>query len=295
VSPRIITIPEADGTSITIQSLVNQIRDWEDEQANLSYPYLLIASGKEVLDESTKVGITAVLINTKLKFADRTSPTDCDIYGGNLVAVDVDGYPINAVEYAENVTVTIAKSSSATLVETGTSGLTEEESIQLLSITNKPTLTQIESSSILAKENTVSSRASQSSVDSKPSLTQIESSLILAKEASFIETQAQISEVQYQASDIQDTVDPIKSKTDNIPDIPADEVSVQSIIEAIGSPESTVFEHLGSIQTKTNALPATPADESTLTGIKGSGWTDETLKTIKELVESIKKGRISVR
>jgi len=118
VSPRIITIPEADGTEITIQSLVNQIRDWEDEQANLSYPYLLMATGKEVLDASTKVGITATLVNAKVKFADRSSPTDCDIYGGNLVAIDSNGDPMNAIQYAENVTVTMTKSSSATMSQT---------------------------------------------------------------------------------------------------------------------------------------------------------------------------------
>ena len=118
VSPRIITIPEADGTEITIQSLVNQIRDWEDEQVNLCYPSILSASGKETLDASTKVGITATLINAKVKFADRTSPTDCDIYGGNLVAIDEYGDPMNAIQYAENVTVTMTKSSSATMSQT---------------------------------------------------------------------------------------------------------------------------------------------------------------------------------
>ena len=116
VSPRIITIPEVDGDSITIQSLVNQIRNWEDNQANLSYPSLLSATGKDILDSETLVGITACLINAKLKFADRTSPTDCDIYGGNLVALDANGVPMNAIQYADNVTVTMAKSSSATLV-----------------------------------------------------------------------------------------------------------------------------------------------------------------------------------
>ncbi len=117
VSPRIITIPEADGTEITVQSLVNQIRAWEDDQVNLCYPSLLSASGKDVLDSETLVGITARLENTKVKFAARASPTDCDIYGGNLVAVDANGLPINPIEYAANVTVTLAKSSSAVLVQ----------------------------------------------------------------------------------------------------------------------------------------------------------------------------------
>lgn len=116
VSPRIITIPEADGESITIQSLVNQIRDWEDDQTNLCYPKLLSASGKESLGGDVYVGITAVLENAKLKFADRTSPTDCDVLGGNLVAIDEYGNPTNPIQHSANVTVTVSKSSSATMV-----------------------------------------------------------------------------------------------------------------------------------------------------------------------------------
>jgi hypothetical protein len=46
-----------------------------------------------------------------------------------------------------------------------------------------PTLAQIEASTILAKESTVQTRATQASVDIKPTLAQIEASTILAKEA----------------------------------------------------------------------------------------------------------------
>src|SRR3990167_980776 len=119
VSPRIITVPEADGIEITIQSLVNQIRNWEDNQANLSYPSLLSASGKEDLGGSVLVGITAKLENAKLKFADRAYPTDCNVAGGNLVAVDENGDSVNPIEYSTNVTVTVARSTSAALVEGG--------------------------------------------------------------------------------------------------------------------------------------------------------------------------------
>ena len=47
----------------------------------------------------------------------------------------------------------------------------------------RPTLVQIEASSVLAKEATLGTRASQASVDQKPTLTQIEASGVLAKEA----------------------------------------------------------------------------------------------------------------
>lgn len=127
-------IPEADGDIITIQSMVNQIRTWEDNQVNLSYPRLLLATGKEDLGSGTKVGITAVLENARIKFAERGSPTVCSVSGGNLVAIDGNGDPMNPIEYAENVTVTLAQSSSTTQIETGTSGLTQEESTELLTL-----------------------------------------------------------------------------------------------------------------------------------------------------------------
>uniref|UniRef100_A0A6H1ZZC4 Uncharacterized protein n=1 Tax=viral metagenome TaxID=1070528 RepID=A0A6H1ZZC4_9ZZZZ len=137
VSPRIITVPEADGDSITIQSLVNQIRAWEDDQINLSYPKLLSAGGKDDLGEGVFVGITATLENAKLKFAARTSPTVCTIGGGNLVALDSYGEPMSPVEFSDNVAVIISQSSSGTIVSTGVSGLTSEESTKLMGALSK--------------------------------------------------------------------------------------------------------------------------------------------------------------
>ena len=120
VSPRIITIPEADGESITIQSLVNQIRNWEDSQANLAYPSLLSASGKEDLGGGTLVGITASLENTKLKFEARGVPTTCYVGGGNLVAVDENGNSMFPISPSTNVTVQLTQSSSATMIQSDT-------------------------------------------------------------------------------------------------------------------------------------------------------------------------------
>jgi len=132
VSPRIITVPEADGDSITIQSLVNQIRNWEDNQANLSYPSLLSASGKEDLGGGALVGITANLLNTKLKFEARGSPTTCTVYGGNLVAVDSDGISMFPIEPSANVTVQLAQSTSPSIAE----GSSPEDIDLQLSITH---------------------------------------------------------------------------------------------------------------------------------------------------------------
>ena len=117
VSPRIITVPEADGTSITIQSLVNQIREWEHEPLNLGYAKLLSASGKEDLGGGALVGITAKLENTKLKFTARGSPTTCTVYGGNLVAVDANGTTMFPIEPSTNITVQLAQSTSPSIAE----------------------------------------------------------------------------------------------------------------------------------------------------------------------------------
>ena len=115
-SPRIITVPEADGVSIDIQSLVNQIRQWEQEPLNLGYARLLSAAGKEDLGGGALVGITAKLENTKVKFAARGTPTTCSIYGGNLVAVDANGISMFPIEPSTNITVQLAQSSSPTLI-----------------------------------------------------------------------------------------------------------------------------------------------------------------------------------
>jgi len=115
---RLITI-EAPATEVTIQELINAIRDWEDEQSSMSYPHVVEGSGKEDLGGGVKVGITLKLLNWRLKFADRTGPDwiVCNIRGGNLVAVDENGDTMYAIAPAEFVTVSLTGSSSATLQE----------------------------------------------------------------------------------------------------------------------------------------------------------------------------------
>lgn len=118
-SPRIITIPKADldsNNSITVQNLVNQIREWEHELINLGYIKLLSATGKEDLGGNTKVGITATLENVKIKFEAQDSPIVCTIRGGNIVAVDSDGYAMSVIEPSSNVTAVLAQSTSPSLV-----------------------------------------------------------------------------------------------------------------------------------------------------------------------------------
>ena len=71
LSPRVIKI-RAPLTTISIQDLTDQIKDWEDEPSNLSYPVLVKTSGKEDLGGGVAVGITAELQNAKVMFEART-------------------------------------------------------------------------------------------------------------------------------------------------------------------------------------------------------------------------------
>jgi hypothetical protein len=98
-SPRIVTVL-APAFSITIQDLVDQIRDIEDEIAELEYAHLLDASGKDTLSTGIVSGITAKLLNGKLAFEARPGPgfVQCTVSGGNVVAVDGAGNPMMAIE-----------------------------------------------------------------------------------------------------------------------------------------------------------------------------------------------------
>ena len=118
LSPRIIEVT-SDSTAVTIQELVNACRHLEAGFDALDDASIIAASGKEFLTEELRVGITLKLLNAKLKFKDRLYPPwiVCAVSGGNLVAVDVYGYPMNPIEPADYVTVTLAQSSSAAILD----------------------------------------------------------------------------------------------------------------------------------------------------------------------------------
>ena len=116
VSPRIIEVA-APSHELTVQDLYDTVRSLSAAESAIDEPEIIDGSGKEVLSETELVGLTVKLLNAKIKFEDRTSPTDCNISGGNLVALDADNHPMNPIQYAPYVTVTYAKSSSATLVQ----------------------------------------------------------------------------------------------------------------------------------------------------------------------------------
>ena len=69
LSPRIIEVLSPT-TDVTVQEVVNTVRDWEDD--NLSFEALISAAGKEALGGGVTVGITATLQNARLMFEGRT-------------------------------------------------------------------------------------------------------------------------------------------------------------------------------------------------------------------------------
>jgi len=116
VSPRLITVLSPD-VAITIQQLVDEVRAWETDINSLEYDHLIDASGKDVLGGDVFVGVTVTLKNAQLEFADRVGPTfvQCQVRGGNLVAVDGVGDPIAPIATSDYTQVVLTQSSSATL------------------------------------------------------------------------------------------------------------------------------------------------------------------------------------
>ena len=118
-STQIMTVLAPD-TEITVQEIVNQTREFEDEPHNMEIFKIIDASGKENLGGGVLVGITATLLDWKIAFEARPGPTYilCDISGGNLVNFDTGtelyDSPVSPTAF---VTVTRTSSASATLQE----------------------------------------------------------------------------------------------------------------------------------------------------------------------------------
>lgn len=82
----IIEVPSPD-TTLTMQYLINEIRDNEDELAvGMPYNKIADASGKEDLGGGVSTAITVRLLDSwRVRFEARAALTQCTISGGNLV------------------------------------------------------------------------------------------------------------------------------------------------------------------------------------------------------------------
>ena len=110
---------------VTIQDLLNQIRDYEEMLINLDYGHIANAYGKQPLGGGSFVGITLELINNwRIAFEARDGIEEgggtilCTVSGGNLVAVnDYGNNPIYPTAFTQ---VVIAQSSSPTIIQAPT-------------------------------------------------------------------------------------------------------------------------------------------------------------------------------
>jgi hypothetical protein len=105
-------------TVVTIQDLINQIREYEDELIQLDHPKMIDASGKQDLGGGVLVGITLELLdNWRVQFEPRSGPliVPVSIAGGNIVTTN--DFNDNTVKPSPFTQVTITSSSSATIAQ----------------------------------------------------------------------------------------------------------------------------------------------------------------------------------
>jgi hypothetical protein len=106
---KVATIPIADGTTITIQDVYNQFRDFEDEPQNLDLNKMIDGVGKDDLGGGLFTVITVTLRDGwLLAFEARGGPgTELMVVSeGNLVATDEAGdaqFPISPTAFTTTV------------------------------------------------------------------------------------------------------------------------------------------------------------------------------------------------
>lgn len=118
-SPRIATIA-APSTTISVQDLVDTLRNFEQNLVYLQYDPLLAdtTSGKVQLDATKLTGITCVLSDCRVAFEARGGPTytQCSVTSGNLASVDTAGLLTDRIEPTAFTQVVVELDTSAALV-----------------------------------------------------------------------------------------------------------------------------------------------------------------------------------
>jgi hypothetical protein len=117
-SPRIIEVADPS-TALTVQDLYDTLRSKAAASEAMDDAEIIEASGKEDLGGTPPVlvGLTVKLLNAKVKFEAKASPTVCNVSGGNLVAVDANEDAMYPIAFSTNVTVMLAQSTSPSLIE----------------------------------------------------------------------------------------------------------------------------------------------------------------------------------
>ena len=115
LSPRIIEVP-IPSVALDLQDLYDTLRTYGETLTVMDDDEIVDAGGKEPLGGGVSNGLTVKLLNAKVKFENRTSDVVCNISGGNLVAVDVNGNYMEPTEFSDHVTLVRTSSSSATII-----------------------------------------------------------------------------------------------------------------------------------------------------------------------------------
>ena len=117
-STKIIEV-DAPQTEVTVQDLVNQIRDYEDNLVNMDIKRIADITGKDSLGGGNFTGITLKLLHDwRVRFEDRCGPTfeQMRVSGGNLIATNV--YCNNPIATSSFTQVTVELSLSPSITGT---------------------------------------------------------------------------------------------------------------------------------------------------------------------------------
>ncbi len=118
--PTVLTV-EVDSPfdGVTVQTLINGVREYEDELDNLDRPPLITATGKDVIVPAVEfVGIVLTMVNGwTVSFAARGGPgyESMVVKSGNLIG-EAGANPITPTAFTQ---VQIRQSQAPTLVEPG--------------------------------------------------------------------------------------------------------------------------------------------------------------------------------
>ena len=156
------------------------------------------------VDYDGKAGLIFVAIDTSADPTFYVAGEDYDVLftAGTVDSKDMTRVPVRMFSMENrsrktNVVQIAGQNANAAAAVTFPASVANESTVAArasqTSVDDKPTLAQIEGSTVLAKESTVGTRASQTSVDGKPTLAQIEASTVLAREATVAARASQTS------------------------------------------------------------------------------------------------------
>jgi hypothetical protein len=116
---KIATVPLADGDTITVQSIYDQFRDFEDEPQNLDLKTTITAGGKDDLGGGQFTVITVTLLDGwRVAFESAGGPAFeiKRVTEGNLVALDEAGLPQFPIAPNPFVNVVIAQATTGAIL-----------------------------------------------------------------------------------------------------------------------------------------------------------------------------------